>query len=97
MPTGTIFSDTSLSYYITLDTRHVGVLLGDDLREQYPEEITLVFQNAFRELQVRDEGFSVILKFSGIERNLAVPYDAIRMIAIPEIGVSILLEPPGQS
>jgi hypothetical protein len=48
LPTETMFSDKSLSYYITVDTRHAGVLVGDDLKKLYPEQITLVLQNAFR-------------------------------------------------
>jgi hypothetical protein len=94
LPSESIFQDKSFSYYFTLDTRHESVLLGDDLKTKYPEYITLVLQNAFRGLQVRDEGFSVILKFNGIGRTIAVPFEAIRRIAIPEIGISISLDPP---
>jgi hypothetical protein len=89
LPTDAIFADRSLSYYITLDTRHPDVLLGDDLKEKYPVYITLVLQNAFHELEARVEGFTVILAFGGIKRKLGVPYDAIKSISIPEIGLSI--------
>ena len=94
LPTESIYSDKSLSYYITFDTRHPDVLLGDDLKGKYPEYITLVLQNAYRELQVRSEGFSVILAFGGVDRTIAVPYEAIQQIRVPEIGVSISIESP---
>lgn len=92
LPTESIYSDKSLSYYITLDTRHPDLLLGDDLKGKYPEYITLVLQNAYKELQVRSEGFSVILAFGGVFRTIAVPYEAIQQIRVPEIGLSIVLE-----
>jgi hypothetical protein len=69
------------------------VLLGDDLKEKYPEFITLVLQNSFRDLHGRRDGVSVILTFSGVERMIGFPYDAVVRIAIPEIGVTIALEP----
>jgi len=93
LPTETIYSDTSLSYYVTLDTRHPNVLLGDDLKAKYPEYIMLVLQNVYRQLQIRSEGFSVVLSFGGVDRTIAVPYEAIRQIRVPEIGVSISMEP----
>jgi hypothetical protein len=92
LPPEYFFSDKTISYYITLDTRHESVLLGDDLKSEYPEYITLVLQNAYRKLEVRNNGFSVILAFGGIERTIAVPYDAIQMIRVPEIGLSISFE-----
>lgn len=96
LPEESIFADKALSYYITLDTRHAGVLLGDDLKSKYPEFITLVLQNSFRKLETRAEGVSVILAFGGVERTIGFPYDAIRQVRVPEIGLTLALEPlPG--
>jgi hypothetical protein len=94
MPTEDVFADKKLSYYVTLDTTHPAVLLGDDLKKAYPEYITLVFQNAFRALEARTEGVSVIMSFSKIERTIGFAYDAVRQIRIPEIGIVITLQPP---
>ena len=94
LPTESIYADVSLSYYITFDTRHPSVLLGDDLKLKYPEYLTFVLQNSFRELQVRNEGVSIVLRFDGVERTIAVPYEAIRMVRVPEIGVSISVDAP---
>lgn len=89
LPTEDMFSDHSLAYFVTVDTQHPDILLGDDLRETYPEYITLILQHVYRELQIRDNGISVILAFNGIERTVAIPYDAIRRIYIEGIGISI--------
>jgi len=94
LPTESMYADRSFSYYLTLDTRDPDLLIGDDLKARFPEYITLVMQNAFRELQVRERGVSVILQFGGVERTVAIPYDAIRQIQIPQIGISIRVEPP---
>jgi hypothetical protein len=89
LPTENMFSDHSVAYFVTADTRHPDFLFGDDLRDTYPEYITLVFQRVYRELQVRDNGLSVIVAFNGVERTIAIPYEAIRHIRIEGIGVSI--------
>lgn len=92
LPKDSIFADKALSYYITLDTRHAGVLPGDDLKSKYPQVITLVLQNSFRKLETRAKGVSVILAFEGIERTIGFPYDAIRQVQVPEIGITLTLE-----
>jgi hypothetical protein len=94
LPTDAKFFDTSFSYYVTIDTQHPRVILGEDLLRQYPESILLVFQNVFRELTVREEGFSVILSFGGKKREVAVAFEAIRQIDIPEIGLHISIDRP---
>jgi hypothetical protein len=95
LPSESAFADTSLSYYVTLDTRDAGVLLGDDLKARYPEQITLVLQNTFRQLETRKDGVSVILSFGGIPRTIGFSFDAIRQIRVPEIGLTVVLEQPG--
>lgn len=97
LPTGDIFTDRRLSYYVTLDTRHPNVLLGDDLKTRYPEYITLVLQNSFRDLQVRREGVSVRLAFATVERIIGFPFEAVVQIQIPEIGLAIVLEQPAEA
>lgn len=92
LPTESFFADTSISYYFTIDTRDPEVHLGDDLKAEYPEMITLVFQNSFHGLSVRERGVTVSLAFAGVWRVLAIPYSAIRMVQIPEIGISIRVD-----
>jgi hypothetical protein len=91
LPKDKLIADHSLSYYITYDTRHPGVTLSADLRATYPEQITIVLQYVFSNLDIREEGVSVALKFDGIEQTIGIPYEAIREINIPEIGIAISL------
>lgn len=92
LPTDSIFADRSFSYYITLETPHDDVLIGDDLKDKYPEFITLVLQNGYRSLEARLKGFSVIMAFNGVERTIGIPYHSIRIIRVPELGIAISLD-----
>ena len=70
-------------FYITYRTRHPGVALPAHLRERYPEEITIVLQHQFWNLDVGEEGFSVGLSFGGMQETLVVPFAAITAFADP--------------
>lgn len=95
LPADALFADKHLSYYISLDTRHPQVSIGDDLKASYPEYITLVLQNAYRDLQARSDGVSVVLAFAGVERSIGVPYGAVVRIHVPEIGMTIAFDSDG--
>jgi hypothetical protein len=70
-------------FYITYRTRHPGVALPAHLRERYPEEITIVLQHQFWNLEVGEDGFSVGLSFGGVQETLVVPFAAITGFADP--------------
>ena len=46
-------------FYISFDTGAEGVRISSRLREQYPEEITIILQHQFWDLSVTEEGFEV--------------------------------------
>lgn len=74
-------------FYVTFDTTHPGVTIPDRLRAQYPEEMTIVLQHQFRDLNV-DEAthrFSVKLSFGGVPATLEIPLDALTAFADPEV------------
>ena len=64
-------------FKISFDTTAPGVKLSSRLREQYPQEMTIVLQHQFWDLEVSEEAFEVGLSFSGIPERLRVPFDAI--------------------
>lgn len=67
--------------FITFKTKAAGVDMPDFLREQYPEEITIVLQNKFWGLKVDDEAFEITLTFQKVPASLRVPYKAITAFA----------------
>ena len=64
-------------FKISFDTTAPGVKLSPRLREQYPEEMTIVLQHQFWDLTVTNDRFEVGLSFSGIPERLVVPFRAI--------------------
>ncbi len=74
---------------LTFKTQYPGVELPSSLRAQYPEEMTVILQHQFRDLEVDDEAFSVFLHFSGVEHGITVPFQALRAFADPSENFSL--------
>lgn len=72
-------------FYITYRTDGPGVQLPESLREQYPEEITIVIQHQFWDLVIDHESFSVTLSFGGKNEHLEVPFGAVTGFADPSV------------
>ena len=80
-------------YYITFSTTHPGVEMPDSLRGQYPDEMTIVLQHQFWQLDVGETKFSVTLSFSGIPQTLTVPYTAVTAFADPHVRFGLQFHP----
>ena len=72
-------------FFIAFDTTHKGVLISDELRKEYPEEMTIVLQYQFENLSVTRRGFSVTLSFDGRKDSVYVPFGAIISFADPSV------------
>ncbi|MFN7902608.1 MAG: SspB family protein [Holosporales bacterium] len=72
-------------FYITFRTEHPDVVIPDYLREQYPDEMTIVLQYQFEDLSVREEFFSVSLSFNNTLEHLTVPFAAVTGFADPSV------------
>jgi len=72
-------------FYISFATTFPDVELPDHLRERYPEEITIVLQHEFWDLDINDEGFSVTLSFNNNREFIGVPWAAITGFADPSV------------
>lgn len=72
-------------FKISFDSTAPGVKLSPRLREQYPQEMTIVLQHQFWDLEVSDEAFEVGLSFGGIPERLRVPFDAITGFFDPSV------------
>lgn len=70
-------------FYITFKTNHANTKISAQLKNQYPEEMTIVLQHQFSNLLIEKEQFSVDLSFGGILQTLVVPFDAITYFADP--------------
>lgn len=79
-------------FFITFDTMHPDVEIADWLSDRYPEEMTIVMQHWFDNLDVTDEGFSVTLNFGDTPEPLYVPYDSIRTFVDPSVEFGLRFE-----
>lgn len=72
-------------FYITFKTTAPGVNIPQHLKDRFPDEMTIVLQNKFWELEVRETGFSVGLSFNQIPAKLQVPFAAITAFVDPAV------------
>ncbi|EPX87134.1 Uncharacterized protein putative in bacteria [Rubellimicrobium thermophilum DSM 16684] len=79
-------------FFITFDTQHPDVELADWLSDRYPNEMTIVLQHWFKDLEATAEGFSVTLNFGDSPEPLYVPYDAIKTFVDPSVEFGLRFE-----
>ena len=72
-------------FYISFRTDAPGVEISDRLHSQYPEEITIVLQHQFWNLEVLEDYFSVDLTFNKVPERLVVPYAAVQGFFDPSV------------
>lgn len=72
-------------FFISFMTQHPDVELSPALRARYPEEMTVVIQHQFWDLEVTDQQFSITLSFNNIPEKLVVPFAAMTAFADPSI------------
>jgi len=71
--------------YITFLTQHKDVEIPLFLIDQYPDELTIVLQHQFWDLEVNEEDFSVYLSFNKIREQLTIPFEALTGFADPSV------------
>lgn len=72
-------------FYITFKTHAPGVLIPSHLRERFPDEMTIVLQNKFWDLEVGNNGFAVSLSFNQVPAKLQIPFSAITGFVDPAV------------
>jgi uncharacterized protein len=76
-------------FYISFRTHARGVRLSKRMRDRYPDEMTIVLQHQFWDLQVSELAFEVGLSFQNISEMLLVPFDAVTRFADPAVGFEL--------
>ncbi len=70
-------------FYITFDINFAGVKISKNLSKMHNDQMTIVMQHQFWDLDVQDEKFSIVLSFNGVREKLEIPYDALISFADP--------------
>ncbi|WP_084397758.1 SspB family protein [Henriciella aquimarina] len=81
-------------FYITFRTRAPGVKMAEHLVERFPDEMTIVIQHQFWDLEVFDGHFEVILKFNGVPQHLSIPFAAMTRFVDPSVNFGLSFERP---
>lgn len=79
-------------FYISFITTDPGVVIPDRLRAQHPNDMTIVLQHQFDDLDVSEEGFGVSLSFGGVKERLEIPYASIISFADPSVSFALQLK-----
>lgn len=67
----------NFSFVFTINTKHKNVILPNYIKKQYPNEITLILQHQFSNLNVKNNSFSVNLTFNGKSEEVVIPFNSI--------------------
>jgi len=70
-------------FYVSFRSQDPGVVVPAFLRDRYPEEVTIVLQHQFWDLDVGDDGFAVTLTFDASRQRVAVPWEAVTAFIDP--------------
>tara|TARA_A100001015_G_C14929188_1_gene687746 strand:- start:246 stop:698 length:453 start_codon:yes stop_codon:yes gene_type:complete len=89
-------SDSKISsnhcFYISFKTKNKNVKISDNLKKEYPNEMTIVLQNQFWNLVVKKNSFSVTLSFNKKKESLEIPYKSVTKFYDPFVKFSIQLD-----
>lgn len=80
-------------FYIAFRTRAPGVSIPQHLMERYPEEMTIVIQHRYWDLEVTPEQFSIGLSFNQMPSMLTIPYDAVVGFVDPAVNFALQFPP----
>ncbi len=84
-------------FYITFRTAAPGVAIPDHLRQQYPEEMTIVLENQFWDLEVEESNSAVTLELPATSPSgSTVPFAAITAFADPAVKFGLQFQVEGQ-
>ena len=78
--------------YITFLTNHKNVELPNWLKQKYPQEMTIIIQYEYYDLEINKSNFSITLSFGDIKTNLKINYNAIVSFADPSANFGLILQ-----
>ena len=79
-------------FYISFRTKAPGVKMAEHLVARFPEEMTIVVQHQFWDLEVFDGHFELILKFNGVPQHLSIPFAALSRFVDPAVNFGLSFE-----
>jgi hypothetical protein len=81
-------------FYIGFATGMEGVAIPESLRARYPQEMTIVVQHQYWDLEVGEDSFSITLSFQKQLERLVIPFAAVRSFADPSVNFALEFATP---
>jgi len=82
-------------FFINFATGYPGVVMPDWLKASYPNDMIIVLQHQFWDLEADENGFSVTLQFNKMPQRLTVPYEAVISFADPSVQFGLRFQVEG--
>ncbi len=79
-------------FTISFRTDALGVKMSRRLAEQWPQELTIILQHQYSNLEVDEEGFGVTLSFRSVPESLYIPYAAVTGFYDPSVEFGLRFE-----
>jgi hypothetical protein len=79
-------------FYISFHTHAPGVAIPEHLSARYPDEMTIVLEHQYWDLEVYQDRFRVILKFGGQPHPITIPFAAITRFYDPSVKFGLQFE-----
>ena len=76
-------------FFINFATASNDVVMSPRLKDQYPEEMSIIIKNWYADLDISDEYFAITLNFGNVPENMRIPYHAIISFSDPAVDFSI--------
>ena len=76
-------------FYLAFDTSHKGIEISAKLRKQFPNEMTIVLQHQFWNLEVHKDYFKVKLHFGNLPEILKIPFASLVGFYDPSVDFAI--------
>ena len=79
-------------FFISFITKFPGVEIAEWMIKDYPNEMTIVIQNWFKDLRVDDQYFCLVLNFKNKPEKMKIPFDSIISFSDPSVNFSLQFE-----
>jgi hypothetical protein len=84
-------------FYLTFKTHADGVEIPDFLKEQYPDEMTIIIQHQYWALKVKEDYFEVTLTFKKLPAPLHIPFNALTAFFDPGVQFGLQFRSEGEA
>lgn len=81
------------SFYVSFLTNFKGVQILEEVKQKYPNELTIVLQYQFQDLFVEDDRFSVTISFNDKQERICIPYKSILRFSDPSVNIELSFIP----